>query len=235
MSYLKLRRSQLILAAFASLSLLFVFAPPIDLGIARLFFDGNSFPRDQWWQRLQQDGLNYFLCLSMLSITLAWIWNRLLRQRVGGIDGRKVLYLLLVLIIGAGLIVNVAFKNNVGRARPRDVVEFNGPRQFTPPFVIGDQCRKNCSFSSGDVAGGFFSIALAFVFRRRRVYFAAAGALGTVIAVSRMASGAHFFSDTVTSFFVMLIVSDVLYHYMLRQHDVPQASTQALGELSTAR
>jgi membrane-associated phospholipid phosphatase len=36
---------------------------------------------------------------------------------------------------------------------------------------------------------------------------------------SRIASGAHFFSDTVVSFFVMLIVTDVLYYYMI----VPEA------------
>jgi hypothetical protein len=30
-----------------------------------------------------------------------------------------------------------------------------------------------------------------------------------------MAAGAHFLSDTVVSFFLMLIVADVLHHYML--------------------
>ena len=214
MSYLRLRRSQIIIGTFALFSLLAVLLPSVDLHISRLFFDGDAFPRAPWWHRLQQDGLNYFLCTSMLAATAMWLWNRIVKDNVGGMDGRKVLYLLLVLIVGAGLIVNVAFKDNFGRARPRDVVEFNGPRTFTPAFVMTDQCRKNCSFSSGDVAAGFFSIALVML-SRRRVYYLAAGALGTAIALSRLASGAHFLSDVFTSFFVMLIVSDALHHYMI--------------------
>jgi membrane-associated phospholipid phosphatase len=40
-------------------------------------------------------------------------------------------------------------------------------------------------------------------------------AYGAVVSFSRVATGAHFFSDSVVSFFVMLIVTDVLYHYLL--------------------
>jgi lipid A 4'-phosphatase len=151
----------------------------------------------------------------MLSVVLVYAWNRLLRQCVLNIDGRRVLYLLFVLIIGAGLIVNAGFKNNFGRARPRDVVEFGGSRMFTPAYVVSGECRTNCSFSSGDAAAGFFTIALVMAFRGRRAYYFAAGALGGVISISRLAAGAHFFSDIVVSFFVMLIVSDVLFHYMI--------------------
>ena len=39
--------------------------------------------------------------------------------------------------------------------------------------------------------------------------------LGSVVSVARIAVGAHFFSDTVMSFFVMLIVADVLYYYVV--------------------
>ncbi len=39
------------------------------------------------------------------------------------VDGKRVVYLFLVLIIGAGLIVNVVFKDHFGRARPRDVTD----------------------------------------------------------------------------------------------------------------
>jgi membrane-associated PAP2 superfamily phosphatase len=49
---------------------------------------------------------------------------------------------------------------------------------------------------------------------RKRAMFVAGIGLGSLVSLSRVASGAHFFSDTVVSFFVMLIVADVLYHYM---------------------
>jgi lipid A 4'-phosphatase len=215
MSYLRLKRSQIIIGAFVLFSLIAVLVPALDLAVSRFFFNGVAFPGGAWWVKLQQDFLTLFLCITMLSVVLVYGWNRLLRQHVLKIDGRRVLYLLLVLIIGAGLIVNEGFKNNFGRARPRDVAEFGGSRMFTPAFVVSGECRTNCSFSSGDAAAGFFTLALVMAFRGRRVYYVAAGALGVVISISRLAAGAHFFSDIVVSFFVMLLVSDILFHYMI--------------------
>jgi lipid A 4'-phosphatase len=230
MSYFKLRRSRFILAAFVSFAALAMLVPAIDLRVSALFFDGIEFPTNRWWQTLQQHGLTALLCLSMLTVTFVYAWNRLLDRDIGGIDGRKVAYLFLVMIIGAGLIVNAGLKNNVGRARPRDVAEFGGTRQFTPAFLPSNECRTNCSFSSGDAAGGFFTIALVMALARRRAWYLAAGAFGGVICVSRLASGAHFLTDTVTSFFVMLIVSDALRFYLL----VPGPATAPSMRMSPA-
>ena len=216
MQYLKLGRSQIILATFLVCSLLLAAYPAIDLNISRLFFHGGSFPRDQWWQSLLHDSLNWFIVLSLGVPAALYAFNRLLGKQVASMCGRKLLYLFLVLALGAGLIVNVGLKDNFGRARPRDVAEFGGTKLFTPAFVISHECRTNCSFSSGDAAGGFFSIALVFALaRRRRVAMVAGIAVGVIESLARISSGAHFFSDTVVSFFVMLIVADVLYFYMV--------------------
>lgn len=216
MQYLKLWRSQLILAAFLVCSLLLATVPAIDLSISRLFFHGGSFPRDQWWQALLHDSLNWFIGLSLGVPTALYAFNRLLGKKVAAMCGRKLLYLFLVLALGAGLIVNTGLKDNFGRARPRDVAEFGGAKQFTPAFVMSHECRTNCSFSSGDAAGGFFSIALVFALaRRRRAAMVAGLAVGVIESLARISSGAHFFSDTVVSFFVMLIVADVLYFYIV--------------------
>jgi len=106
-------------------------------------------------------------------------------------------------------------KDNFGRARPRDVVEFGGYKQYTAPFVVGGQCGKNCSFSSGEAAGGFFALALALALSRRRAALVVAAGFGAFVSFCRIASGAHFLSDTVVSFFVMLLVADVLYYYLV--------------------
>src|SRR5262245_33985278 len=191
MHYLKLRRSQIILAAFISFSLLIAAFPAIDISISRIFFDGSFFLRDRWWQKLLKTGLEYFVGLSVLAIVGIYACNRLLKRNVCGIDGRRVLFVILVLVLGAGLIVNVTFKDTFGRARPRDITEFGGTKQFTPAFVMSRQCNTNCSFSSGDAAGGFFSLALALALSRRRALFIAGLALGAVISLGRISAGAH--------------------------------------------
>lgn len=215
MGYLKRGRSQVILACFVLFSLVVALFPAFDLGISRLFYDGG-FPRDQWWQALLHDSLNWFLGLSLGSVVALYAVNRAFGKNIGNIDGRRVVYLFLVLIIGAGLIVNWTLKDNFGRARPRDIAEFGGHKTFTPAFVVSHECRTNCSFSSGDAAGGFFAIALVFALaRRRRAALVASLAVGGIESLARISSGAHFFSDTGVSFFVMLITADVLYYYVV--------------------
>jgi lipid A 4'-phosphatase len=220
MDYLKLRRSQVILAAFGTFALLMTAFPGVDIAISSLFFDGRTFLRDQWWQKALQAGLGYFIPVSVISVALVYACNRMLKLNVCRVDGHRVLYVILVLAIGCGFIVNFGLKDHFHRARPRDIAEFGGTKTFSPPFQVSDQCKTNCSFSSGDAAGGFFSLALALALSRRRAVFMAALAVGVVMSISRISSGAHFFSDTVTSFFVMLIVADVLFFYMVANRPV---------------
>jgi lipid A 4'-phosphatase len=215
MRYLQLRRSQMILASFLVVSLLLAVFPAIDITISRLFFHGGSFLNGQPWQRLLHGGMGYFLFLSVFSIVVLYVYNRLSKRSLCNVDEKRVLFLLLLLTIGAGLIVNLVLKDNFGRARPREIAEFGGSMHFTPPFIVSRECSKNCSFSSGEAAGGFFSIALALALSRRRAWLAAGVAFGVLVSIARIAAGAHFFSDTVVSFYVMLIVGDVLYYYIV--------------------
>jgi lipid A 4'-phosphatase len=230
MSYLRQRRALLILAFFLISSLLFVLFPEIDLDISRMLFD-DGFHLLGRWTELAHHSVPYFLGLSMLSISGLYFYNRFFRQNHCGMDGRKVAYLLLVLILGAGMIVNGVFKDEFGRARPRDVEEFGGSKHFTPAFVMSDECDRNCSFSSGDGAGAFFALALALALNRKRTFLLAALAYGVAVSLSRVASGAHFLSDSVVSFFVMLVCADAMYHYVVLR--VPERQL-ALGWRPTA-
>lgn len=224
MSYLKQKRGRLILVCFLLVSLLLSQFPAVDIHISRVFFD-QGFPlKQQWWQVWFHEGMTYFLYLSMAAIVAVYALNRLSKRNWYDVDGRKVCYLFLVLIVGAGLIVNVVLKDNFGRARPRDIQEFGGSKRFTPAFVVSAECATNCSFSSGEGAAAFFSLALAMALSRKRTMLAAGVGFGCAVSFSRVASGAHFFSDTVVSFFVMLIVADALYHYMFLAERQPQAA-----------
>jgi len=219
-----MHRSRLILACFVLASVLLAAFPAIDIGFSSVFFD-EGFPwGDQWWQPLLREATSWFLYLSMLVVVGVYVFNRWTGQSRWQIDGRKVAYLALVLMLGAGAIVNLGLKDNFGRARPRDVTEFGGTKSFTPAFVVSQECRKNCSFSSGEGAAGFFSLALAFALGRKRRILLAAIAVGVVVSFARVAAGAHFLSDVVVSFFVMLIVTDVLHFYMVLPETAGQVS-----------
>lgn len=224
MHYLKLKSSQIVLFSFLVFALLLVAFPVVDLSLSRLFFDGKSFVGERSWSKYLQTGLGYFLVLSVVGVLAIYAVNRLLRRRILGLDGRRVLFVILVLAIGAGLIVNVMLKDNFGRARPRDLVEFGGTKQFTPAFVPSSQCNTNCSFASGDAAGAFFAIALAMALGRRRAALVAALVLGALVSISRIAAGAHFLSDTVTSFFIMVIVADILFFYLISNRNPREGS-----------
>jgi lipid A 4'-phosphatase len=212
--YLRSNRSRLLLACFMVSSVLLFAFPAIDLEVSRAFFN-KGFPwASLWWQPLLRAASVWFLWLSMLAVLGIYALNRWTRKSHYQIDGKTVVYLFLVLILGAGMIVNLGLKDHFGRARPREVTEFGGTKIFTPAFVMSQQCQANCSFSSGEGAAGFFAPALALALSRRRRILAAAIGIGVVVSFARVAAGAHFLSDVVVSFFVMLIVADVLRCYM---------------------
>lgn len=223
LAYLRLQRVRSSLAGFALASILLVAFGDIDLRISRLFFDGEFYLAHQAGIRLLHHSVRYFIIVSILSVLAIYLVNRLGGFRLLGIDGRKVSYLFLVLIVGAGLIVNAGLKDHFGRARPRDLEEFGGSERFTPAFLVTGDCDSNCSFSSGDSAGAFFSLAFVTAFGRKRAIAIAAVGFGVLVSASRVASGAHFFSDTLVSYFVMLIVADAL-HYLMFQ-PLPETAT----------
>ena len=216
MSYLRLPRARRVLLLFLASSVSFAWFPGLDLRASSPFYrDGRFHLAEAPWTRAIHESVGWFICTALAAVVATYVFNKLSGRRVGGIDAKVVGYLLSVLILGAGLTVNVALKNGFGRARPRNVAQFGGRQQFSPAFAIGDECASNCSFSSGDGAGACFALALALALSRRRSVLVAAAAFGVLVSFSRIASGAHFLSDTVVSFFVMWIIADVLYFYML--------------------
>ncbi len=213
-SYLNLRRTRAILGCFLALSLLFVAFPGLDNRISGLFYDDGFYMASQGWVNVLHESVPWFVFASVASLLSVYVFSRLSRRNVLGIDGKKVTYLLLVMALGAGLVVNVILNDGFGRARPRDIQEFGGTERFTPAYFISSGCDRNCSFSSGESAGAFFSLAFVLAFKRKRAMAVAAVGFGVLVSAARIAAGAHFLSDTVVSFFVMLIISDALYYRM---------------------
>jgi lipid A 4'-phosphatase len=201
------------LIAAAAAALLFSLYPSIDIGFSALFYrpGGGFFLSDAVLVRFLYKSVEVLIPAYILALIIIWI----MKKKPFGLTGKKLLYLLLVLAVGPGLMVNVVFKDHWGRARPRQIQAFGGSKRFTPPLVISDQCDTNCAFASGHAAAGFYFIALALIMEshRRRIY-AGALAYGALVGLARIAQGGHFLSDVLFAFFIVYFIAKGIYCWM---------------------
>jgi len=215
-----------LLAGATGLALVFVLATGIDLWFSGLFYSESAgfYLRNAWWVRLLYEMVHPLAGILILALLAALVYNLVRRRAVGRFNTRTVLYLLTVFALGPGLVVNVVFKSEWGRARPRDIVEFGGERTFTPAFVISDQCERNCSFPSGHSSIPFALSAFAFVFwRRRRLFYTGAAAFGGLVGLGRIAQGAHFLSDVVFSGIFVFVIAYLLARYVFKLPETDSA------------
>lgn len=184
--------------------LVFAAQPGLDIATSAAMFDaqhGFWLAGTLWAEVLRQAiwalGLGLLVgCLAMaaISATLRLRLRPALWMRAAG-----------CLLIGPGLLVNGLFKAYWGRARPRDITEFGGTAQFTPPVQITDQCTANCSFVSGEGALAIMAALVVWALcrrltpapRARHALFAGLALFAMTGAGLRIAMGAHFLSDTI--------------------------------------
>jgi len=128
-------------------------------------------------------------------------------------------FLLLVMGLGPGLLVNGVFKKNFGRPRPRQIAEFGGEMQFHPLLRKG-VAGQGKSFPSGHASMGFYLLSPYFLLlarRRRLAYLVLAGGLayGVLMGLVRMAAGGHFPGDILWSG-AMVYFACWLWYLLLR-------------------
>lgn len=190
------------------LTLLFVpFANRLDLRVSAYFYDG-TFRSDAFLNALYfygpllgqitvvAAGVIYFLSFAVRR------WKPLRTHA---------LYLVLTLAVGAGLIVHAALKEQWGRPRPRQVIEFGGEQPFRPFYSPNffNQPEPSKSFPCGHCSMGFYFFAFVFIGRRSKkrwltvAGWAIAFGLGGLLSYMRIAMGGHFVSDV---FFTAIIM-----------------------------
>lgn len=186
--------------------------PEIDIYISSLFYDQKSgfVSNKEIIVYILYNSIKYILVLVYLFLIGLYIYNKISKRNILNFNGKKLSYLFLVLIVGSGAIVNLALKENWGRARPYNIEQFGGEKKFTPAFVMSDQ--KGHSFSSGHASAAFVFVAFAMLAKRNRKFWMSLALIyGTSVGLVRIAVGGHFFSDTIVSFFIMYITTMLLY------------------------
>lgn len=198
-----------------TVSLLFFLFPQVDLAVSNAFYDASTGfgIAGSFWERAVYHFVPYGLIVVYLGAVGLWLYNRFTARNVLAFNGKKLAYVLLVLAIGSGLIVNAVLKENWGRARPNEIVQFGGAKSFSPAFVPV-QGQVGNSFSCGHASGAFALLAFAWIARRRRFWTGVVLGYGLLVGIARMAAGGHFISDVAVSLFIMYITTAVLYEIM---------------------
>lgn len=193
-------------------SAIFTLFPQIDIWFSSLFYNKQEgfFLKNNFLVSLSYKAVRYMVLAIILFCLIILAMNMLKKTTL--FSFRQVIFLLLVLAIGPGLIVNTALKDNRHRARPSQVMEFGGSKKFTAPLSASDQCDRNCSFSSGHASIGFFFVCFAFLLKKRKavIYFGSI-LFGIVIGFGRVLQGGHFLSDVIFSGIVVLLTAHIIY------------------------
>jgi lipid A 4'-phosphatase len=217
----KFRREFLFAAAALAIPLgvLLVSNPEIDLALSGAFWGmcpapsaGRAWCATSTITSARQIFMGVFAVVALATLVVT---ARVLieKRQWFGLDQARCWFMIAVLIVGPGIVANLILKDNLGRARPRDVVEFGGTKAFTPPLIPSRECPRNCSFISGEASSiyaAFFALAL--LIPQYRMGLLIGGiATGTLAGIVRIIQGAHFLSDVLFAGVFMAITVSLLH------------------------
>lgn len=200
------RSTQLLVRSVLAASFILVIFPSVDLNISRIFADGHGFPLSEnpflkAVRDLNRQGLIYLLPFMVLAIGL----HAFLPRKFSFCPPHKALFVLLSFMLGPLITVQL-LKNTIGRARPREIVEFGGTADFTPVWQYAAACRHSCSFPSGEaaVAAATLSLIVFAPSQWRAIATAVAVPVLFFVSFNRVIFGAHFLSDVIVSWGLVL-------------------------------
>lgn len=200
------------------------FSQGLDLRLSHFFYDNGAFSSAHFWQWLYLYG--FWPAWVMTALALAGLvlsFSPHYRQW-----RNPCIVFLLTFAIGSGLIVHATLKENWGRPRPRQVVEFGGKQAFRPYYLpnFTNQPEPSKSFSCGHCSVGFtfFSLGMLGSYYRSRLLswlgWTLAWSLGILLSLTRMAQGGHFLSDTMATALIMWITAwSLTYLFMISRRD----------------
>lgn len=211
--------------------LVFGLVPSLDLHAAAGFYSVTDANGNMFAWRLSPTLLTlHNIALKagfvlLLPVLAAIAWKLIAPRRPMLIPARAAMFLIVTMLLGPGLLVNVALKDHWGRPRPIDVTQFGGSEHFVPWWDPRGDCPSNCSFVSGDVATVAWTFAPAALLPGpwQPLAFAGAFALTVFMAVIRMMAGAHFPSDTifagVFTYLLIWLAYALIYRWRTRPDD----------------
>ncbi len=203
----------------ALVALIFALWPSLDLNASATFVDvqGRFFWRlDPDLQALREVGmaLPQYAVIAFVISLLALALFRGVRLFA---DARKIVAVLLVFALGPGLLVNGILKEFWDRPRPNQIVAFGGEWAFKPWYDPTGECRRNCSFVSGEASSVTALVAAAAALppplQGPAVILAAVFAV--IISGLRLGFGGHFLSDILFAMLFTHLIACAAFRFML--------------------
>lgn len=199
------------LALWFLISVVFGLYPELDLKLAALFFDPatKTFPlKLNGWAAFARDAAMWVSWAFVLPPLVALVVKMIRPDRPLMVSGRAIVFLLVTIILSAGILTNLTFKSYWGRPRPVVVTQFAGDQHFVAWWDPRGDCARNCSFFSGEGATAFWTLAPAALAPPawRPLAYTGAVVFGLVTSGLRMAFGGHFFTDVSIAGLVTFVV-----------------------------
>ena len=205
------------------MSFIFVGFPQIDITVSALFYkpERNFLLRDTSLHLFVDSWIRPSIKYLAIAFAVACVYKLFLGKSPIKRRFNIVAFLFSSFLLGPVLLVNGLLKEFIGRARPKNIIEYGGTKIFSPAYFPADQCETNCSFVSGDAAVAFSTIAFALIFNGKLRFHLVAVALsfGVLVSIYRLGTGAHFLSDTVLSGLFCILIILILERMLLRKAD----------------
>jgi len=200
-----------------------------DIKTSSLFFIDSRWPIGEQfpWKLLYR--IDRFPAITMAAFGLVMFALSMYRPNKSAWQ-KPGLFLLLLLVIGPGLIVNATFKDHWGRPRPREIIQFEGKKQFLHPWQK-EISGNGRSFPSGHSSAAFYMIAPYFIYRKKersKAYFWLAGGIvfGVLMSIARIAQGGHFLSDCVWALGFVYLTALLLAALLKLESPKPAAASE---------
>ena len=189
-----------------------------DISLASFFYYpsniANAWPIQNFWLwnilYTIARPLTFILAIAALTLVIVSFFNSRcakFRQRAA--------YFFLVIILGPVVVVNLVLKDNWGRPRPRDIIEFSGQYQYQPATVMSDTGKK--SFVCGHCASAYIYFSAYFILSKGRILaLLLTLCYSFLMGLTRMSAGGHFMSDIIWSGCVMFFLCWFLYYFVFK-------------------
>ena len=219
-----IKHNKILIIVAIILAVVFRSFPAIDLYVSNLFYSPeNTFTYEHLLiSDIFYYGVTYLANIIIISSLTLLILKLIFKDKLKFVKLRSIIFIILTLALGPGLLVNAILKEHVGRARPIAITEFGGIQEFTPAFMIVDECETNCSFVSGHASFGFFLMSFAFLVRNKRKRLIAWILLlivASCTAFSRVMDGAHFLSDVIFAGIFTYLIIKLVYEFLYVNDD----------------